>query len=98
MAVTLLGCLGGGAEESADLLPCDAGGSGLRYSFDELLLRTGSCDDGTLEEVLLDGNLDGLVRVELFEAAGEFVGVVEDVLNRTGHGDHLMNLGHEGMA
>ena len=97
-AVSLLCCLGGGAEEGADLLPGDAGGSGLRNRVEDLLFGSGSCDDGALEEVLLDGGLGGFVRVEVLEAVCEFVGVVEDVLDRTGHSDHLMNLGRAGMA
>lgn len=97
-AVALLGCLGGCAEEGADLLPGDAGGSGLCYGVEDLLFGSGPSDDGALEEVLLNGNLGGFVRVEVLEAVCEFVGVVEDVLDGTGHGDHLMNLGRAGMA
>ena len=52
-AVAPLGCLGGGA----DLLPGDADGSCLRNGFEDLLFGSGWCDDGTLEEVLLDGDL-----------------------------------------
>ncbi len=97
-AVALLGCLGGGAEEGADLLPGDAGGSGLCNGVEDLLFGSGSGDDGALEEVLLNGDLGGFVRVEVLEAVCEFVGVVEDVLDRARHGDHLMNLGRAGMA
>ena len=97
-AVSLLGCLGRRAEEGADLLPGDAGGSGLRNGVEDLLFGSGSGDDGALEEVLLDGDLGGFVRGEVLEAVCEFVGVVEDVLDGTGHGDHLMNLGRAGMA
>ena len=50
-------------------------------SVEELLFAAGAGDDGALEEVLLDGDLFGLVGVEVVEALGEFVGVVEDVLD-----------------
>jgi hypothetical protein len=49
-------------------------------------------------EVFLNGDLDRLVRVEVLESLCEFVGVVEDVSDRWGHGAHLMNFRHAGMA
>jgi hypothetical protein len=56
-----------------------------------LLLAARACDDGALEQVFLDGDLLGVVGVEVFVAFREFVGVVEDVLDSSGHGGHLMN-------
>jgi hypothetical protein len=55
-------------------------------------------DDGALEDALLDGDLFGVVGVEVLEALGEFVGAVEDVLDRSGHGGHVVNLALAGMA
>jgi hypothetical protein len=46
-----------------------------------LLFAAGASDDGALEEVFLDRNLFGVVGVKVLEALGEFVGVVEDVLD-----------------
>jgi len=63
-----------------------------------LLLASGAGDDGALEEILLDRDLFGVVGVKVLEAFGEFVGMVEDVLDRSGHGGHLMNFALAGMA
>jgi len=62
------------------------------------MFSAGSRNDGALEEVFLDGDFNSLVGVEVLEALCECVGVVEDFLDRTGHGGHLMNLGRAGMA
>ena len=97
-AVALLRGLCRGAEESSDLLPRDACGSCLRNGVEELLFAASSGDDGAAEEVLLDRDLDGIVGVEVLEALGELVGVVEDVLDRSRHEVHLTNLGLAGTA
>lgn len=49
------------------------------------MLASGAGDDGALEEVFFDRDLDGVVGVEVLEALGELVGVVEDVLDRSRH-------------
>ena len=62
------------------------------------MLATRLCDDGALEDVLLNRDLDDLIGVEVLEALGRFVGVIEDVLDRSRHERHLVYLGQAGMA
>jgi hypothetical protein len=80
-SVALLRSLGRGADERADLLPRHTGRARVCDCVYKLMLGTRSCDDGALEDVFLDRDLDGLIGVEVLEAQGEFVGVVEDVLD-----------------
>ncbi len=73
-AVSLLRSLRGGADEGADLLPGDAGRPRLRDCFDEMPLAASSGNDGSLEEVLLNREVHGLIGVEVFEPLRQFVG------------------------
>ena len=93
-----MGGLGRRAEEGADLLPGHADAGGVDHRVDDLLFAAGAGDDGALEEAFLDRNLVGVIRIEVFEALGKFVGVIEDVLDRTWHSGHLINFARAGMA
>ena len=57
------------------------GGAGVDHGVHDLLFAAGAGDYGALEEVFLDRKLVGVIWIEVFEALGEFVGVVEDVLD-----------------
>ena len=85
VAVALLGGLGGGAEEFADSCPRDLFAAGCGDGVDDLSFATCSCEGGSFEEVFLDGSFVAGVGFVVLEPCGEFVGVVEDVLDRAWH-------------
>ncbi len=64
-----------------DLLPGQAGCASVGDRVDQLLFTASASDDGALEEVLLERDVGGMFGIEVVEALGEFVGVVEDVLD-----------------
>lgn len=94
----LLGSLCRDAELHADPLPGDPGAaSGVRGVAD-LALTSGPGQRCSTEQMLGDGDLIVRGRLVVLEALGELVGVVEDVLDGTGHGGHLMNFSRAGIA
>jgi hypothetical protein len=64
---------------------------------DDLSFAARSGERGALEDVILDGPFVAGLWFIVLEAGGEFVGVVEDVLDRAGH-QVSRNLSLAGMA
>ena len=60
--------------------------------------RAGAGQGSSAKQVLGNCCLIGVVGLEPFEPFGEFVGVVKNFLNSSGHGIHLRNLSRAGMA
>jgi hypothetical protein len=97
-AEPLLGCLGGRAEDVADLVPWNPGHSCTYDSINDLALTPGTIQCGPLQQVFLDRAFISIAGFVVLETLGEFVRVVKDVLDGSGHGCHLRNFGLAGMA
>ena len=97
-AVPLLGGLRGRSEQLPDAAPGESFGASSGDCEADLTLGPGALDDGPLEDVLADGAFIVCCWVVVLEAAGELVGVVENLLDRSWHQDHLRNLARAGMA
>ncbi len=97
-AVALLRGLGGDAELGTDALPGDPGAPGGEDRFAGLALALGPRQGSTAQQVLGYGDLVLGRRLVLLETLCELVGVVEDVLHRSGHRHHLRNFGRASMA
>lgn len=98
LAVPLLSSLGRRSENPADLGPGDPGRPSGHHGLDDQALTTGTVKGGTLQRVLLDRAFVCGVGVVLLETPGQLVGVVEDVLDGSGHDGHLRNFDLAGMA
>jgi hypothetical protein len=98
VSVALLRGLGGCAQERSDPGPWQPVGACDFDCFDDLALGAGAGHCSSAKQVLGHWCLIGVVGFEAFEPFGEFVGVVEDFLNSSGHGIHLRNLSRAGMA
>ena len=81
LAVPLLSSLSRGTEGFSDLAPRDRGRPSCNDGVNDLPLTTGTSQRSTLEEVFLYRALVTFAGFVLLETAGEFVGVVKDVLN-----------------
>lgn len=98
MAVALLSRLSGGSDRVTDALPRESGEPGTSDRIDQGFLAAGPVDHGACEEVLLDRYLAESRALELLEVIGELLGVFEDVVERTWHGNHRVNFRRAGIA
>jgi hypothetical protein len=98
VSVALLRCLGRCAQQRSDPGPWQPVGACDFDGFDDLALGAGAGQCSSTKQVLGNRCLIGVVGFEPFEPFGEFVGVVEDFLDGSGHGIHLRNLSRAGMA
>jgi len=96
--VPLLCSLSRDAKFCANTLPGHPGAPGDLNGFTDLALTSGPSQGSAAQEML--GNTDLVLRngVVVLEPLGELVGVVEDVLYRSGHRGHLKNLERAVMA
>ncbi len=88
MAVALLGALGGDAELLADALPRESGASCFADGFGSLAFGLRAGEAGAAQQELGDRGLVGRIGFVVLEALREVVGVIEDVLDGSGHGGH----------
>ena len=80
MPVSLLSTLCRRTDRFTDPLPREPSESGPCDRVDEGFLAACPGDDGSVEQVLLDGDVLHLVGIELLEATGQFVSMLEDVV------------------
>lgn len=98
MAVALLSRLSGRSNRISDALPRESGEPGTSDRIDQSLLAAGPIDDRTCEDVLLGRYLAEVGALELLELLGELLGVFENVVERTWHGNHRVNFGRASIA
>jgi hypothetical protein len=85
VSVALLRSLRRRAKQLTDALPGQPLASGSGNCFDDLTFTARPGDRGALDEVLLDRAFVTGLGVVVLEPLGEFVGVVEDLLDRSRH-------------
>jgi len=68
-------------QDLADLVRGDSGCTSDHDRIDDLTLTSSTVQSGSLEEVLLDRALVGLVGLVPLETLCQLVGVIEDVLD-----------------
>jgi hypothetical protein len=97
-SVALLCGLCGCSEQAADLGPGDTCRACCNYCVEDLALALSPRQCSTLQHVHLNWAFVVVGRFVVFESLSEFVGVVENLLDGSGHCGHLRNLGRAGMA
>lgn len=96
-SVALLGSLRRDSEFLADT-PLESRPPGVGDGLSHLVLAAGLSKRRSAKEVLADYPLVCGRRFVVLEALGELVSMVKDVLDGTGHGNHLKNLSRATMA
>jgi hypothetical protein len=96
--VALLRGLSRGPEQFPDPSPRQTAGPRCFDGFDNLSFGPGAGQRGPTKQVLGHGGLISGVGFVVLEPFGEFVGVVKDFLDGSGHGHHRRNLLRAGMA
>jgi len=97
-SVALLCSLCGRSEQAADLGPRDTCRACCNHCVEDLALALSPRQRSTLQHVHLNRAFVVVGRFVVFESLSEFVGVVENLLDGSGHNGHLGNLGLAGMA
>ncbi len=97
-SVALLCRLRGGPQQLANLRPWDSRGTCRYHCIEDLAFAASTCQSGVFEKIFLDGSFVAFCGFLVLESFRQFVGVIEDLLNRSWHQRLLNNLGLASIA